>query len=64
MERGAVGAAAEKGKRSGADSGYRNGTWIFCDPSGRRRISGNGGRLYGADAAGSEIQCGGSGGSD
>ena len=41
-----------------------NGTWIFCDPFSGRGISGNGGRLYGADAAGSEIQCGGSGGSD
>ena len=40
------------------------GTWIFCDPFSGRGISGNGGRLYGADAAGSEIQCGGSGGSD
>ena len=50
MERGATGAAAEKGKRSGADSGYRNGTWIFCDPFSGRGISGNGGRLYGADA--------------
>ena len=37
---------------------------ILCDPFSGRGISGNGGRLYGADAAGSEIQCGGSGGSD
>ena len=54
MERGAAGAAAEKGKRSGTDSGYRNGTWIFCDPFSGRGISGNGGRLYGADVAGAK----------
>ena len=64
MERGAAGALPKKEKDQVKILDIGTGPGIFCDPFSGRGISGNGGRLYGADAAGSEIQCGGSGGSD